>query len=79
MVPKNKKWKNPPTFESLYVESDSGHHLGLSVLLRLEVVQHRGLARVVQPHHQQVTLPLPQAQGAHQAVQETHDYCDNDD
>ena len=65
-----------PTFESLDVEADGGDDLRVLVLLRLEVVEDCRLARVVQPHHQDIALALLQAEHIGQPVKETH--CSSD-
>ena len=70
------QWKTksskPPTFELLDVEPDRGHDVGVLVLLRLEVVEDGGLARVVQPHHEDIALLFPNAKDVGQLVKQTH-------
>ena len=61
-----------PTFESLDVEADGGDDLRVLVLLRLEVVEDGGLARVVQPHHEDIALLFPNAKDVGQLVKQTH-------
>jgi hypothetical protein len=50
-----------PTFEPLDVEADCGHNVRMLRLWRHEVVEHGGLARVVEAHNQNVALLLPEA------------------